>query len=214
MAPVVLPSSLYTQYSRLLKSCQVSSQTGLDNWLKAKYNGYMKPKGTKDRAHVFTGLSRTRFYRIYKGMWQRCTDKNAPKYRTYGARGVKCFWPRFVDFKNDMHGSYLEHVLIHGEKETTIDRIDGKDGYKKSNCRWATNKEQRQNRLFKEKKVVIKRVRPKPQELILPDTISSRRDKIIFFRSRDCTYKLIGEYFGITKQRAEQIAAKLPIDNI
>lgn len=44
-----------------------------------------------------------------------------------------------------MYESYLEHVKKHGERNTTIDRIDSDGNYSKSNCRWATYKEQGRN---------------------------------------------------------------------
>jgi hypothetical protein len=45
-----------------------------------------------------------------------------------------------------MYKSYQDHVCKYGEVNTTIDRIDGKKGYSKGNCRWATCQQQAINR--------------------------------------------------------------------
>lgn len=42
--------------------------------------------------------------------------------------------------------SYKEHVLLRGESDTTIDRINVNDHYYKENCRWTTRKEQARNK--------------------------------------------------------------------
>jgi PBP1b-binding outer membrane lipoprotein LpoB len=93
------------------------------------------------------GLSKTRFYRIWANMIKRIDDPNCISYKNYGGRGIKVCneWRKFINFKNDMYQFYQDHVKEYGEKETTIERINTNGNYELSNCKWATNLEQKNN---------------------------------------------------------------------
>ncbi|MFQ5953306.1 MAG: hypothetical protein ACE5JK_07925, partial [Candidatus Omnitrophota bacterium] len=104
--------------------------------------------GRSKRRHGFSG---TRFYRIWKGMKNRCYNKKEPAYLRYGGRGI-CIcqrWHTFENFKQDMFDSYLIETKHHGEKRISIDRINNEGNYCPENCRWTTIKVQNSNRRIK-----------------------------------------------------------------
>lgn len=79
-------------------------------------------------------------------MKKRCYNQNEHSYKDYGGRGIRVLWSSFPDFYTDMGKPYEEHVALYGEKDTSIDRINNDGNYCKANCRWATKKEQANNK--------------------------------------------------------------------
>ena len=81
------------------------------------------------------------WYKHYRTMMDRCYCKKTGNYRYYGNAGVSVCeeWHNIENFKKWAEVSGFAPGL-------TLDRIDGTKGCSPDNCRWATKREQSNNR--------------------------------------------------------------------
>ncbi len=85
--------------------------------------------------------SNTRLFNIWHSMKQRCYYTEHKSYEDYGGRGIAVCeeWQEFEPFyKWAIENGYADNL--------TIDRKDVNGNYEPSNCRWATPKEQQNNK--------------------------------------------------------------------
>lgn len=96
--------------------------------------------GRRGPAIKESALHRQPLYGLWVSMIQRCSNPNSPKYPLYGGRGIRVCDEWLAD--------YHKFAADVGPRPPglSIDRIDPDGHYCKENCRWASAKQQSNNR--------------------------------------------------------------------
>lgn len=125
-------------------------------------------------------VNKSRTYRTWKEMRQRCLNPKSDKWRWYGGRGIKICdrWDLFENFLSDM-GERPEGM--------TIDRIDNNGYYSPGNCRWTSHLNQTR-----------KQSKNKLSTTIAADL---RRD-----RFNGLSFRALGDKYGISPTTAMRCA--------
>ncbi len=92
---------------------------------------------------------RSRLYRVWMGMRERCNQPSHRAYRNYGGRGIRVCeeWGDYAVFEAwaiENGYEYLGHLPR--RDRLSIDRIDNDGNYCPENCRWITLSENVSNK--------------------------------------------------------------------
>jgi hypothetical protein len=80
--------------------------------------------------------------RAWNGIRQRCNNPNNPSYKNYGGRGIKMHPPWEASFE-----LFMEDVGLRPRLGLSLDRVDNNGNYEPENVRWATPKQQQNNKV-------------------------------------------------------------------
>lgn len=88
------------------------------------------------------GMSKTKIYRTWNNMKNRCYNHNVNCFDDYGGRGITV-----CNEWKESFLSFYEWATENGySDDLTLDRIDVNDIYKPENCRWVSMSDQQRNK--------------------------------------------------------------------
>lgn len=136
----------YREHKRTYAVCKCDCGNMSTPTMQSFLNGHSKSCGCYfkkvQRERFLThNMHKTRIYRIFHSMHDRCENPNINTFKHYGARGIKVCdeWSTFEGFRDwAFSNGYTD--------ELSIDRIDVNGDYTPENCRWTTTRVQSLNK--------------------------------------------------------------------
>jgi hypothetical protein len=110
---------------------------------KCRKRGWSRPDlADANRRRSKHGWANKRLSQIFDDMRGRCYNPNTRSFQWYGARGIR-ICPEWLE---DRSVFYAWAVANGYRDDLMIERIDTEGHYEPTNCKWATAKEQQNNR--------------------------------------------------------------------
>lgn len=129
---------------RCLCDCGNETTVPGDRLYYSRSCGCLRNEKTRERSlqhGATTGYRRTPEYRAWLNAKRRCDNSKVKGFHRYGGRGIRMCEEWLHDF-----GAFLSYLGPRPHAGLSLDRIDTDGDYCPGNVRWATAKEQANNR--------------------------------------------------------------------